>query len=466
MLFRSGATRDSLVVTNLTAAKQYRAIVTSGVYTPAVSDTATILVSELAVGGTLSGSGAVCYNSNSNVLSLSGNNGSVVRWEYSTSSNFSGATLEATTDTFLSVNNLTQTTYYRVRIANGACSTYSSTATLSVDPTSVAGTASGDTLVCTGSNSAVIRLSGYTGTIQWQVSADNNTFNDITLNGTGATYTASGLTDTMYYRAVVTSGVCSPATSGVVTVNVSETAIPGTISGNGTVCFGSNTSTLSLNGYRGTIQWQQSATINGTYSNMAGRTSDTLIISNLTANRYYRAFVTNGACTATSTAVGITVDPLSVGGTLSGSKTVCTGTNSSAMSLSGNVGTIVRWESSTDSFATNVTDIANTISSYTASGLTQTTYYRVVVKSGVCDSAYSSVVKITVSELAQGGKVLGATRICTGNSVTLTLNGAQVGTPQWQSATTGAFANIAGQTSNSYTTPNLDRKSTRLNSSH
>ncbi|MFM7838945.1 MAG: hypothetical protein ACKO6K_05215, partial [Chitinophagaceae bacterium] len=156
----SGATRDSLVVTNLTATKQYRAIVTSGVYTPAISDTATIAVSELAVGGSVSGSAPVCYNSNSSVLSLSGNNGSVVRWEYALDSNFTNATLQSTSDTFLAVNNLTQTTYYRVRIANGACSTYSSRAVLTVNPASNAGTASGDTLVCTGTNSAVIRLSG------------------------------------------------------------------------------------------------------------------------------------------------------------------------------------------------------------------------------------------------------------------------------------------------------------------
>jgi hypothetical protein len=59
-------------------------------------------------------------------------------------------------------------------------------------------------------------------------------------------------------------------------------------------------------------------------------------------------------------------------GTIAGSATVCTGTNST-ITLSGNTGTVVRWESSTDAFATAGTTIANTTTSLTATNLTATT---------------------------------------------------------------------------------------------
>jgi len=63
-------------------------------------------------------------------------------------------------------------------------------------------------------------LSGYTGTIQWQSSTDNETFNNIT-GETGATYTASNLTATTWYRAVVTSGSTSATSASVANMAIS-----------------------------------------------------------------------------------------------------------------------------------------------------------------------------------------------------------------------------------------------------
>ena len=91
-----------------------------------------------------------------------------------------------------------------------------------VDPLSVAGSASAaSTTICEGS-STILTLTGNTGTIQWQSSTDGISFNNIT-GATTATYNTGNLTATAYYQAVVTSGVCSSATSGVVTVTVSPT---------------------------------------------------------------------------------------------------------------------------------------------------------------------------------------------------------------------------------------------------
>jgi DNA-binding MurR/RpiR family transcriptional regulator len=48
-----------------------------------------------------------------------------------------------------------------------------------------------------------------------------------------------------------------------------------------------------------------------------------------------------------------------IGGTIAGSTTVCPTTNSTVLSLNGQIGNIIRWESSLDNFATSVTNIVS-----------------------------------------------------------------------------------------------------------
>ncbi len=72
-------------------------------------------------------------------------------------------------------------------------------------PVPVAGTISGAGIVCPGTNSTTLTLTGYAGNIQWQSSTDNVTFNNIE-GANAATYTASNLTATTWYQAVVSSG--------------------------------------------------------------------------------------------------------------------------------------------------------------------------------------------------------------------------------------------------------------------
>ena len=100
---------------------------------------------------------------------------------------------------------------------------FSGTTTITVDPISVAGTASGTTTICSGS-STTVSLMGNVGTIQWQQSA-NGTSDWTDINGaTAASLPTGSLTATTYYRAVVTNGVCGPATSETVTVTMNANA--------------------------------------------------------------------------------------------------------------------------------------------------------------------------------------------------------------------------------------------------
>ena len=56
----------------------------------------------------------------------------------------------------------------------------------------------------------------------------------------------------------------------------------------------------------------------------------------------------------------VTVNPSSVGGSVTGNSNVCSGSNSSTLTLAGHTGTVTRWESSLNNFATAGTTINNT----------------------------------------------------------------------------------------------------------
>ena len=90
-----------------------------------------------------------------------------------------------------------------------------------------------------------------------------------------------------------------------------------------------------------------------------GNNSASYIYNNLTTTTVYRVIVSNGTCgNDTSNTVTITVDPPVVGGSLAGSATVCAGTNSGNITLSGQIGVIVGWETSIDDGLT-WTNLAN-----------------------------------------------------------------------------------------------------------
>jgi hypothetical protein len=114
---------------------------------------------------------------------------------------------------------------------------------------------------------------------------------------------------TTEYRAVVTSGSCTSATSGTATVTVSPASVAGTISGGDvSICLGtSNSTTMTLAGYTGTIQWQSSSD-NTTFTNITGATSASYTAVDVAATTYYRAVVTSGSCSlAIATSVAITL---------------------------------------------------------------------------------------------------------------------------------------------------------------
>ncbi|KAB2826259.1 MAG: HYR domain-containing protein [Paludibacter sp.] len=124
----------------------------------------------------------------------------------------------------------------------------------------------------------------------------------------------------------------------------------------------------------------------------------------------------------------------SIGGTISGAVSpTCLNSGSGVLTLSGHLGTIVRWERNINS--NGWTSIGNTGSTtftepnFYSAGTWQ---YRVVVKNGNCTEAYSSVANIVVDPASVGGSIGYADPICEGSSVSLTLNGSTGAILRWE----------------------------------
>jgi len=392
-------TATTYTATNLTTTTKFRAVITSGVCSSANSSDATVTVDPVTVGGSIAGAATVCSGTNSTLLTLSGNTGAVVKWQSSVDNWVTPVDIANAATTYTATN-LTATTKFRAVVQSGACSSAnSSDVTVTVNPVSVGGLIGGSATVCSGTNSTLLSLSGYTGTItKWQYSTDN-WVTPVDIVNTTNTYTATNVTTTTKYRAVITSGVCSSANSAEATVTVDPVSVGGTIAGSTTVCTGTNSTLLTLSGYTGSItKWQYSVDNWVTPIDIAN-TTNTYTATNLTNSTKYRAVVTSGVCSSTNSGEAqILVNLASAGGSIAGSASVCSGTNSTLLTLSGQTGGIIKWQYSTDNWVTPV-DIVNTSTTYTATNLTTTTKYRAVVQSGVCPSANSSEATVTVNPL-------------------------------------------------------------------
>ncbi|MGV3461497.1 MAG: T9SS sorting signal type C domain-containing protein [Flavobacterium sp.] len=230
----TGATTASYTTPALTATSYYRVVATSGGCAAATSTAITVTVNAAVTAGTVSSNQSICVNS-STTVSVTGASGTI-QWQRSVNGIDGWADVTqgsgGTTATYTTPV-LTATRYYRAVVTSGSCTGISGTVTVATtDPST--GTASGSTTVCP-NVSTILTLSNYSGTIQWQQSANGTTGWANVTGGSGettASYTTAGAAVTTYYRAAVTNGGCT-RTSNVLTVTINNTFIwNGTVSDN------------------------------------------------------------------------------------------------------------------------------------------------------------------------------------------------------------------------------------------
>ena len=107
----------------------------------------------------------------------------------------------------------------------GGCGSVNATGTITVSPPSVAGSIAAASSVCSGTGTT-LTLSGNTGTIEWQSSTDNVTYGTIS-GATASSLSTGNLTQTKYFKALVSSGTCSAASTSaqVITIYANGTYI-------------------------------------------------------------------------------------------------------------------------------------------------------------------------------------------------------------------------------------------------
>jgi len=230
----------------------------------------------------------------------------------------------------------------------------------------------------------------------------------------GGTWTNEGLVYTYTVRAnspcsdiasakviviekAINSGIVSVTNNGI----SSSTAVM--------VCSGNNNVALTLSDSYGNIQWLYSNTPTGSYRSIPEENNTTLVLSNLmeSGTVYYYAKV---SCSTTvfTNKIAVTVQK-SIPGFLTGSGTICSG-NTKTLTLAGSSETI-QWQTSATGLIGSYKNIeAISSATYTTPGLTENTYYQVVVQTGNCIPVVTQPILVGVN------KPLGAWTIQEDNS--------------------------------------------------
>jgi gliding motility-associated-like protein len=334
---------------------------------------------------------------------------------------------------------ITVTTMFRRNINSGFCSQISSNVVSITVQSSLTNTAIGSNQdICEGNSSDLLigQLStGGSGTnvYQWESSLNNISWTTI-LGAVAKDYQPPILPITTYYRRIVSNGSCFVSSSSVKLI-VNKLPTSGTMSAASVnTCNGSNV-TLSTSGYTGTIKkWQYNFTPANTTSwiDLSG-TSATVSFSNVQQSFNVRVIVMqDGPCNteAIGPEIPVTVNSTTVAGTTGTDLTVCTNSNGAAINLTGQTGSVLRWETSINSGG-SWTLVSNTTSIINYLNLTTTTWYRAIVQSGLCPQATSTITKITVVPTVTQSNAGVDQSLCALTAITLNGNSPTVGNGTW-----------------------------------
>jgi hypothetical protein len=302
----------------------------------------------------------------------------------------------------ISVSNLTESTFYRAKVNSSSPSVCSNLVTSSV-AISVSPNISGTLIaqnnqICEG-GSVELSLYGNQGNIiKWQQSLDEINWVDI-LDTTNSYSEIIQDVGTYFYRVEIQNPICG---SVFYTANKSITVISGVPPIGGVVssasyCEGSNSGTLNLTGYSGSIsKWQKSSDGGIVWTDILNTTSSNLY-SAITATTYFRAVVSNGACGAVNSNHGsVVVSSNSLSGIASGNQVICGDQPISNISLS-NYSGLIQWQMSDNNI--NYFDISGASNSelsqsYLSTNISGTSHFRAVVTSGICPGVISNTVVV------------------------------------------------------------------------
>ncbi|MFZ0597344.1 MAG: T9SS sorting signal type C domain-containing protein [Flavobacterium sp.] len=388
------------------------------------NNTVTVIVSPATVGGTVTGGTTINSGDTSGVLNLSGHTGSVVKWQSSVSPFTTWTDIANTTTTYIS-GVLTETTQFRAVVQSGVCSVVNSeptTVTVNLRPTITLSASTIPRCLNTNAQTTFLEYSATTGSpttysIVWNSSPANDfaAVTDAAMEdspitiavpagivagtyiGTLTVKNAGGGVSTGYNFSVPINAPGSLITDGVVSATCSTNiAQVSTLEYTGTTVNPTSYS-IDWSGQANDALFEDELSTDYAFDPNGG-SLDIKVPANVVPGTYTGIlYIFNGLCFGAQT-ISITITPGAVGGTVTGGTTIGSGSTSGLLTLSGQTGTVVAWESSVSPF-TEWTEIDNTNVTYTSGPLTETTQFRAIVRKGLCPFAYSEPTTVTVQDL-------------------------------------------------------------------
>lgn len=365
-------------------------------------------------GTTVASVNPVC-SGGTTALSLSGNDfwANTYQWQLNYDgggfANIGGATAATYTTPVLTSGH---TYVYRCSVSgsSGFCTANTSTSlTITVNAAPTVAAAGGDQSVC----ATTATLAGNTpasGTGTWTLVSGSGSITTPGSATSGLTALGAGANT---FRWTIANGGCTSSTDDVIITN--NTAAGGTASATG--C--GTSSTLTLSGENGTIQWQQQIN-GGGYSNIVGATTDPYTATIVYGNSYdFRANLTSACGTATSTVASVAAGGASTNYTF-GSPTLalsvyngyCVANYTFTQSTTAARGSAIN---------TGVTATINFMAGTNATTMTSGTFNGVAINMGTVVKTATSITFTT------------PTSVCVSTAFTIVLNG--ITNPPW--ATTG-----------------------------
>jgi len=258
----------------------------------------------------------------------------------------------------------------------------------------------------------------------------------------------------LYFIMAATAPGCSDIEPVVIIVN----PLPDAFAGNDrTICYNTST-TLGTTAVPGnTYSW---------ISVPAGFTSTEAnpVVSPLVTTTYVLVETTTATGCANMQSVLVTVDPVSEGGTVTSDQTICLGTSPADLVLTGNTGSVVYWQKSSDAAFTspvNIPETSSVLPGGTIGNLTENTYFRAIVQSGVCDPVSSSFVFISVNLNGQVNQPESQV-LCTGTTTSITfetVNAGGITTYSWTNSAPEIGLGASGTGNISFTATNTSNLS-------
>lgn len=439
----------------LTASRYWRRIVTSGVCAGSTSASVYILVYPILSNTTISASQTICTGTAPTTLSglpVTGGTGTYTYQWQSSPDNVTWTNMTGETNASHNSSTLTANTYFRRIIDSNPCNNISNAVTITINQTLGNNTVGNDQTLCSGQVPVGLTGSvpvGGTGVFnyQWQSSLNNSTWTNQT-GGNGQNFSPGALTQSVYYRRVVTSGACASATSTVIFISVNTLITGNTLIGNQTICAGAQPQEITGNTPTGgngifNYSWETSPD-NVTWSNLTGETNQNLTPPVILTSTYFRRIIPAGVCaTSTSASVLVIVQNALGNNSIVANQTICTGTSPAqfvgSIPSGGSGAFTYQWVSSNDNVTFNNIPGA-TLPNCNSPVLTQYTYFRRVVTSGVCQPNSSASLTVMVNSPIGLNSIGAAQSICAGTAFS-TLTGTSpsggngVYTYTWQTST-------------------------------